>query len=329
MVTPDDKNVPPFLGIIRATHGEFFPMFDLPFLYGNGWPNTVKNKVKYITVLSKATNDRVFNGVNSVGKTIPMLGEFFTVVGVLDTWQPSPKFYDLSMGPYSQPEDLYIPLQIKAELELPHGGSSHCWENNLADSYSAFLNSECINFNLWVELTNPQQKQQFEAFLNHYTSQQKALGRFPKPAQNVLLNLNQWLDYKAVVGSDIYLFFYLALLFLAVCLFNAAALISNKFNKKSAEISLRRALGASQQSIFLQCMTETLLLGLFGALIGLLLSIFGFAAIKQLYVDFNRFEFFDLSLILLTVTLSLVCSVLAAAIPSMRVCRLAPAVYLK
>jgi putative ABC transport system permease protein len=304
-------------------------MFDLPFLYGDGWTNAAPNKAEYITVLSKATNDRVFSGVNSVGKTLPMLGRLFTVVGVLDTWQPSPKFYDLSMGPYSQPEDLYIPLQIKAELELPHGGSSHCWESNLANSYNAFLNSECINFNLWVEFANPQQKQQFEEFLKHYITQQKALGRFPKPEQNVLLSLNQWLDYKAVVSTDIYLFFYLALLFLAVCLFNAAALISNKFSKKSAEIALRRALGANQQSIFMQCMTETLLLGLAGALIGLVLSLLGFAAIKQLYVDFNHFEFFAPSLILLTITLSLISSALAGAIPSMRVCRLAPAVYLK
>lgn len=329
MVTPADKNVPPFLGIIRATHGEFFPMFEVPFLYGQAWANFAVNEAKYITVLSKVTNDQVFAGQNSVGKTIPMLGKLFTVVGVLDNWQPSPKFYDLSMGPFSQPEDLYIPLQLKAELELPHGGNSHCWENNLANTYSAFLNSECINFNLWVEFTNKNQKQQFEQFLHTYTTQQKALGRFPKNIHNILLNLNQWLDYKAVVSTDIYLFFYLALLFLAVCVFNAASLISNIFSKKSAEIALRRALGANQQSIFIQCITETLILGTLGALIGLTLSVMGFAAIKQLYPDFNNFEFFELSLILLTITLSLVSSMIAGAIPSMRVCRLAPAVYLK
>lgn len=329
MITPDDNNVPPFLGIIRATHGDFFPMFDLPFLYGQAWSNLPQDEVKYITVLSKATNDQVFKGANSVGKSIPMLGQLFTVVGVLDNWQPTPKFYDLSMGSFNQPEDLYIPLNVKAELELPHGGSSHCWENNLANTYAAFLQSECVNFNLWVEFANSQQKQQFVHFLNDYTNQQRNLGRFPKENQNILLNLNQWLDYKAVVGADIYLFFYLALLFLIVCLFNAASLISNQFSTKSSEIALRRALGASQTQIFWQCITETLILGLFGASIGLLLSLLGFEAIKLLYPDFDSFVYFDLPLMLITLALSLASSILAGVIPSMSVCRLTPSVYLK
>lgn len=329
MVTPAENTVPPFLAIIRATHGEFFPMYEAPFLFGQAWDNMSQDQVKYIAVLSKEINDRVFKGVNSVGKTIPMLGQLFTIVGVLDVWQPTPKFYDLSMGAFNQPEDIYIPLNLKAELELPHGGNSHCWENNLANTYTAFLYSECVNFNLWVEFSDPQQKQQFEHYLDSYTDQQRAFGRFPKNNNNTLLNLKQWLDYQDVIGTDMYLFFYLALLFLIVCLFNAASLISNKFGAKSSEIALRRALGANQIQIFLQCIIETLMLGLFGALVGLLLSLLGFEAIKLLYPSLNALVQFDLSLVLITISLSLTSSILAGAIPSMGVCRLTPAVYLK
>jgi len=329
MVTPVDKNVPPFLGIIRATQGEFFPMFEVPFLYGQGWQNFPANTVEYLTVLSKSSNQRIFGGVNSVGQTLPMLGKLFTVVGVLDEWHPSPKFFDMSFGAFYPPEDLYVPLQIKAELELPHGGNTHCWETDIGDEYQAFLNSECVNFNLWVELAGDQNKQQFEDYLQRYVEQQKALGRFPKAINNILLDINQWLAYKEVVSSDIYVFFYLALLFLLVCVFNAASLMSTKFTAKNSEIALRRALGANQQAIFSQCLTETIILGCLGALIGIILCLFGLEGIKYLYPNFSAFVNLDMPLMLITVGISLLSSVLAGLIPSIKVSMLAPAGYLK
>ncbi|PKG99423.1 ABC transporter permease [Paraglaciecola sp. MB-3u-78] len=329
MVTPADKNVPPFLGIVRATQGEFFPMFEVPFLYGQGWQNYPANHVEYVAVLSKSTNQRIFGGVNSVGQTLPMLGKLFRVVGVLDEWHPSPKFFDMSFGAFYQPEDLYVPLQIKAELELPHGGSSNCWETDIGEEYQAFLNSECVNFNLWIELASDQSKQQFEHYLQTYVEQQKALGRFPKVTNNIVLNINQWLAHKEVVGSDMYLFFYLGLLFLLVCLFNAASLMSTKFTAKNSEIALRRALGANQQAIFFQCLTETIILGCLGALIGLVLCLFGLEGIKYLYPNFSAFVYLDMPLMLMTVGISILSSVLAGLLPSIKVCILAPAEYIK
>ncbi|WP_340679932.1 ABC transporter permease [Paraglaciecola sp.] len=329
MVTPSDRNVPPFLGIIRATQGEFFPMFEVPFLYGQGWQNYPANEVEYIVVLSKSTNQQVFGGINSVGQTLPMLGKLFTVVGVLDEWHPSPKYFDMSFGAFYPPEDLYVPLQIKAELELPHGGNTNCWETDLGDNYQAFLNSECVNFNLWIELASHQNKQQFEDYLQGYVEQQKTLGRFPKATNNILLNINQWLAYKKVVSSDMYVFFYLALLFLLVCLFNAASLMSTKFTAKNSEIALRRALGANQQAIFNQCLMETVILGCSGALIGLVLCLFGLEGIKTLYPNFSTFVTLDMPLMFITLGSSVLCSVVAGLIPSIKVCTLAPAGYLK
>jgi putative ABC transport system permease protein len=329
MVAPTDKNTPPFLGIIRATHGEFFPMFDVPFLYGQGWQNYSAHDVEYIAVLSKSTNQKIFAGVNSVGHTLPMLGKLFTVVGVLDDWHPSPKFFDLSFGAFYQPEDIYMPIQIKAELELPHGGNLNCWETDTGQEYQALLQSECVNLNLWIELENGQSKHQFDDYLETYIEQQKDLGRFPKPINNKLLNLSQWLTYKEIVNSDMYVFFYLALLFLLVCLFNAASLMSTKFTAKSSEIALRRALGANQQVIFNQCLIETIILGCLGAIIGIVLCQFGIVGIKYLYPNFSSFVTLDMPLMFITVGISILSSVIAGLIPSIKVSKLTPASYLK
>ncbi|MEP1446971.1 MAG: ABC transporter permease [Paraglaciecola sp.] len=329
MVTPADNNIPPFLGIIRATHGEFFPMFDVPFLFGQAWQNYPRDRVENVTVLSKSTNQRIFGGANSVGQTLPMLGQLFTVIGVLDDWHPSPKFFDMSLGKFYPPEDLYVPLQIKANLELPHGGNSNCWQTNIGDSYQAFLNSECVNFNLWIELSKQQDKMQFENYLEDYVQQQRALGRFPKTTQNIMLDVTQWLAHKGVVSSDIHVFFYLSLFFLLVCLFNAASLLSTKFTAMTAQIALRRALGANRQAIFSQCLIETIMLGCLGALIGFTLCVLGLNGIKILYPEFSAFITLDMTLLFMTIGISILSSVLAGLVPTINVCVLAPASYLK
>ncbi|WP_289030057.1 ABC transporter permease [uncultured Paraglaciecola sp.] len=315
MVTPTDKNAAPFLGVMRATHGEFFPMFNVPFLYGQGWQNAEPNEAKYVTVLTKEVNERVFSGENSIGKTLPMLGKIFTVVGVLDDWHPSPKFYDMVYGAFSKPEDLYIPFQIKAELELPHGGITNCWETNLGDSYQGFLNSECTNFELWVEVDELTHLSDYEFYLNSYVQQQKQLGRFARPINNILLDINQWLSYKRVVSKDIYVFFSLALLFLFVCLVNAASLISTKFTASTHEVALRRALGANQQNIFLQSMIEAMILGVLGGVFGLIFSLFGLQGISYLYPNFSTFLTLDLTLISFAFGLSILSSLISALGP--------------
>jgi putative ABC transport system permease protein len=126
-----------------------------------------------------------------------------------------------------------------------------------------------------------------------------------------------------------YVFFYLSLLFLLVCLFNAASLISAKFTAINSQIALRRAVGANQQAIFNQCFIETIILGCLGALIGFALSLLGLEGIKFLYPNFSTFVTLDLSLMLITVGISILCSVIAGIVPSLKVCTLAPADYLK
>jgi putative ABC transport system permease protein len=329
MVTPTNKNITPFLPLIRVANGDFFSIFRLPFLYGQAWSNYPTGKAEYVTVISKETNERLFGGENSVGKTISMLGRIFSVVGVLDEWQPAPKHYDLSYGPFYEPEDIYIPFQLKYELELPHGGLSNCWETDLGEGYHTFLNSECINFQLWVELESEEDKSTYQAFLKSYVEEQKALGRFPRPLNNRLLNLTEWLNYKNLVKTDMYLFFWLSSLFLLVCLFNSASLLSTSFMSRTNEMALRRALGASQQSILIQCIVETLLLGFVGGIIGLSLSIAGLEGIKLLYSQYENLIRLDTTLISIALVLGIVSSACAGVAPMIRVCRIPPAQELK
>ncbi len=63
-------------------------------------------------MLSRKLNEKVFGGENSVGRTISWNDREFRVVGVLDYYEPQPKFYDLNSGNFAIPEDAYIPVEM-------------------------------------------------------------------------------------------------------------------------------------------------------------------------------------------------------------------------
>jgi putative ABC transport system permease protein len=109
-VQPEDPKVAAYQVTARMTTNEFFPMFEPPFLYGSGWDRAQDDANARAAVLSKATNQKLFGGENSVGRTARIYNEQFTVVGVLDEWHPQPKVYDVTGGAYNAPEDVYIPF---------------------------------------------------------------------------------------------------------------------------------------------------------------------------------------------------------------------------
>lgn len=323
----DDK---PFEVSIRLTFADFFPMFNTPFLYGSGWDKDADKNHEYVVVLTKEINDKVFGGENSVGKTITLVGEKFRVVGVLDNWQPMPKFYDVNNGAFDQPEEVFAPFFLRETLELPNWGNNNCWKTPEGEGYRAFLLSECINYQMWVELDTPQDKAEYLDFLHSYVSEQKALGRFPRPMNNQLLNVMEWMENQEVVADDAQIMLWLSFMFLAVCLLNTIGLLLAKFTNKSAEIGLRRAVGASKGDLFIQHLVETAVIGLLGGLLGLALALVGLEGIKSLYGNFvDNLATLDFSLVVIGLILALVSSIAAGLYPTWRACNIAPASQLK
>ncbi|GAC32663.1 ABC transporter permease [Paraglaciecola polaris] len=330
IIEPQNSDINPFEASIRLTFNDFFPMFNVPFKYGNGWDKKADDDRQMVVVLSKNTNDKVFAGQNSVGNNIVIDGKSFRVIGVLDTWQPLPKFYDVNNGAFDEPEELFMPFYLKQELELPNWGNTNCWKTPEGEGFAAFLQSECINFQMWVELPTEKDKQDYLTFLNNYVNDQKALGRFPRPMNNHLLNVMQWMDDQEVVAEDAQIMMWLSFMFLLVCLLNTIGLQLAKFSAKSAEIGLRRAVGATKGDLFIQYTIETAAVGIAGGILGLALALLGLVGIRQLYGDvLNDLANLDATMIGLALTLSLLASICAGLYPTWRACNIAPASQLK
>jgi putative ABC transport system permease protein len=330
VLEPQGEDEMPFSVDTRSTWADFFPMFDLPFVYGSGWDDSADQNLERVAVLTKEINERVFGGENSVGRSVRLNGMDFQVVGVLDEYQPVPKFYDVTNDAFGETEEVFIPFNVAVEYEFPRNGNTNCWKTPDGDGIEAFLNSECVWIQFWAELRNETEKQDYMAFLNAYVEQQKELGRFPRPLNNRLSNVMEWMENQEVVEDDAQVMLGLSLLFLVVCLLNTIGLLLAKFMGKSADISLRRALGASRSSLFIQHMIESGLIGLGGGIMGLGLTWLGLRGIEMLFEDIvQNLVSLDWVMVVTAIGLAIVSALLAGLYPTWRACRIAPASQLK
>lgn len=330
VIQPENPDVKPFQDSFRLTYTDFFTMFNVPFIYGSGWDKQADENAEFVTVLSRRINDEVFGGENSVGKTITIVGQTFRVVGVIDEWHPVPKFFDLNNDDFGEPSALFMPLSLKLPLELPSWGNTNCWKSPEGEGFVAFMNSECVHLQYWVELKVASERDTYLDFVNSYVNEQKELGRFPRPLNNKMSNVQEWLEYNEVVADDAKMMMWLSLMFLLVCLLNTIGLMLSKFMGKSSEIGLRRAVGATKRDLFYQHLVETACIGLAGGLLGLVMSYFGLQGIRLLYGEFaDRLTSLDSNMVLLAVTISVLATVIAGVYPTWRASSIAPAGQLK
>ena len=327
---PEDKSIPAYLVFARITFKDFFSLFDVPFQHGNGWDSSADTSLNQVVVLGKKANDRLFGGENSVGKTVRLNDKAFKVIGVLADWNPTPKFYDVNNGAFDEAEDIYLPFGIALPLQARTAGNTNGWKPENIDTIESFLNSELVWIQFWAQLDSAEQKARYQSFLDSYVMEQKKLGRFERPLNNRLSDVNQFMSEREVVGEDNRVLVGLSFLFLAVCLINMIGLLLAKFLGRAPELALRRALGASQWQVLQLNLVEVSLIGVLGGLLGLLFAWFGLIAVRALYGDgYAVLTSLNGTLAAQALLIAIVASILAGLYPALRVGRIAPAGLLK
>jgi putative ABC transport system permease protein len=329
VIEPADPEMLPLIVNGRANSADFFPMFNVPFIYGAGWSKQADENKELVVVLNKETNDKLFGGEDSVGQSIKIDGNMFRIVGVIAQWQPKPRFYDITTGAFNDAEDIFVPFNLIAEEKIARSGNTNCWKPS-GDGFPAFLASECIWTQFWVELETEQDKQDYLQFMNAYVEEQKQYGRFQRPLDNRLSNVMQWLEIQEVVADDAQMMMAMSFMFLIVCLLNTVGLLLAKFLGKAPEIGLRQALGASKATLFSQYIIESACIGIMGGLLGLGLAFLGLKGVEGLYGDYMQgLATLDSTMMLVAILLALTSTILAGLYPTWRACNIQPAQQLK
>ena len=329
IIEPGNEDELPFEAGARVTGADFFPMFNVPFIYGTGWDKSADAAAEAVVVLTKKLNERLFGGEDSVGQRLTMQGTRFQVVGVIDTWEPTPRFYDPINGAFQEINEMFIPYSLTRVLELVSTGSDWGWKPEEITSFEQWLNSEAAWVQYFIELDSPLNRDEYLAHLDAYVNEQKKLGRFERPLNNDIFNVMEWMEYHEVVANDAKVLLGLSFLFLVVCLLSTIALLLTKFVGKKGEISLRRALGASRRIIFKQQIVEVAVIGFSGGLIGLSLAWLGLQGIEYLYDTPPGLVNLDWIMMSTAIGISIVSGVIAGLYPAWRVCQIPPAAQLK
>lgn len=329
-LTPEQAGTEPFDVQGHAVYADFFPMFELPFRYGSGWTHADDEAHAGEVVISRRLNQRLFDGVNSVGRSIHLGDHDFRIVGVLDDWNPQPRFYDVATrAAFGEQTDILVPFTRAIDLHTQTYGNNAC-HTNYTPGWDGWMRSDCVWIGFWVELPDAAAKRKFLDYLNHYGEEQQRSGRFNWPAQAQIHDLQDWLDYTHVVPSETPMSLLISAGFLLVCLVNAVGLMLAKFMRRAPEIGVRRALGAPRRSIYAQFLAEAAMVGLAGGAVGLLFTALGMLAVGVVFEQaIAQLAHMDARLVLLTVATALVTTEIAAFYPAWRAARVQPAWQLK
>ena len=333
MPTGTSRNRSPIMLDGYAAYSEFFPMLDVPFHYGHGWSAQDDAARLPVAVISDQLNQQVFGGGNSVGKTIDIDHHDYRVTGVMADWNPQPTFYDtVNPGYGGHGPDVFVPFKLAIAVNMVNSDGDEC-KKGTSDPNTDFVglrHSDCIWISYMVELDDAAAVQRYRQYLDAYASEQQKAGSFDWAPNNRLRDVPAFLDHEHLVPGNIQSSLLVAIGLLIVCLVNTMGLLLAKFLRRSGEIGIRRALGASRTAIHAQFLIEAGVIGVGGGVLGLLLTGAGVLCIGQVlpsaYAELARV---DVSLFMLTLLTAVIATLLAGMYPTFRAARVPPAWHLK
>ncbi|HTV77527.1 MAG TPA: ABC transporter permease [Steroidobacteraceae bacterium] len=319
----------PFAMHGRAVYEDFFSMFQVPFQAGSPWSAGDEAIRARVAVLGARLAQRLYPQGNAVGSELTLNERNYRIVGVLQAWNPTPQFYDMTRGAYGEPEQLFIPFTTAIDRQLSPEGGIRC-ESPPPSDWIAQLNSQCVFIEFWVELPTAAAVRDYRRFLYSYADQQRQMGRFHWPALVQLPNVTKWLVWQHAVSDEARVNALVACGFLLVCLINVVALILAKFTRRRSEFGVRRAMGATKSDIFLQCLVETGVVGAAGGLLGLILTALGLAADRAFVAgDLGRLAHLDEGVVTLALLVAVLATVCSGLYPTWRASQVQPGLQLK
>jgi predicted permease len=241
---------------VRATYvtGNYFRLLGVPMAAGPGLPSDADRAVLPVAVISHSVWKSTFDGSpNVIGKTIRVMNQPFTVVGVA-----APPFGGVNVeGIVSRM--IWLPIGSRTLVEPASGRSRDEATLNAVGHLAAGVSPANVEPKL--------------ATLAGRLAQQ-----YPAMYDRLALRGERLMGYRQSESSRAELiaaFLVVAVLVIAMTCTNVSVLLLGRAVARRREVGIRLALGGTRRRIVRQLLTEALVLALAGAALGLLLYTLG------------------------------------------------------
>lgn len=274
----------------QAVSGEILPLLRVQPLRGRLFTAEEDAKDAHVVVISYRLWQNWFGGEDSViGRQIQVNARPFTVIGVLP-----PEFYF-----HTRSTDLWLTLGLNPGPNLRKSQGRWMWT-------LARLRPGVSLQQAQAEMTTIAQRLELE-----YPEFDKNWGINVEPLRDALVGQIKP-SLLALLGAVI--------LLLTVACVNVANLLLARYSARRREMAVRCALGAGRWRLLRQLLTESLMLGLLGGILGIVLArlaVNGLVALAPSDLTESIQVVFDRRIVVLSVLLSALTSVIFGLAPAL------------
>ena len=292
----------------------FWEVYDFDFLAGKPFYKTQFDNQEQVAVISQKTCAEYFGISNdyesAIGKTLPMDGKSWTIIGVLA---------EVNVSAGSVNSDVFVPYTNMPSLELESKDyMGDFMAIYLADKPSdrEKIKSEIIAKSKLIPLPDPEMFENLD--LKPMTYQEQY-------ARHLIYDDAPERSLKLALGS----FLMVMLLFFLLPTLNLINLNVSRIMERSSEIGVRKAFGAHSSNILFQFVFENIILTLIGGAIGLVMAYWLIDIINTTQFLDNTKLSFSLPVFVSSFFIILFFGILSGIIPAWRMSKLQIAKALK
>jgi putative ABC transport system permease protein len=317
---------------ILGTTSDFVPMFGVALLDGRGWTPQEDASHAPVAVIDSHLADVLFGTTRAVGQVMHIKDHAIRVIGVSERYAPQPHFYGLGSWTFGgdNHESVFMPYTTALDTGMLPEGSDGC--DDSTDKNKTMLHVDpvhCSWLEYWVQLDTPQDVTAYRAYLDNFAQEQNSLAGFGKKPASQLTGVGQWLTLQNVIPDNVRLNVWLAISFLLLCMANVAGLLAAKFMRRSAEIGIRRALGAPRRAVIAQHLLEASAVCILGGVLAWPLTLLGLALLRMQDQGFTDLAHLDMTMFGALFALALVVGVVVGWLPSWRIAMVQPGLQVK